>query len=162
MIILGPLIGLVISVAFFVMLIAVTWLNCRHRERLQELAQEERIRRLELDLPATDPDAVRQQSDLLRARLIGLTGLLVPVVVCLSLLALSICMVSLNSGDLGWLLLTAWPVGLVVALAVALQSVRLLRRGGEAPAAGKRLSVSSTSLETERPHAVGIREGPLE
>jgi hypothetical protein len=160
--IVGPLVGVSITTLFLGWAVLQVWLGQRHKERMRAMAQEEHFRRLELNLGDVDADLARAEADKTRTRTIGLIGVVVPVVTCLALVALTVLLpLLLGQGTATVaLLLTAWPAGLAVCLGTAALSLWLLRGRGVRPPADK-TDAPRTNREAGESVATGIREAPV-
>jgi hypothetical protein len=159
----APMAALIGAMLFVAWISVMVWLGNRNGERLRAMAQEERYRRLELNLPEIDPDTARIEADKMRNNLIGVIGLLVPLAICFALVVVTaVCTERWRAeGILPVVLCVAWPSGMVAALTVALVSMQTLRRG-IVPTKPFNATPPPPNNDAERSVATGIRDKPPE
>jgi hypothetical protein len=159
---LAPIAALIGAILFFAWISVMIWMGNRQAERLRALAQEERYRRIELNLPEVDPVAARLESDKMRNTFIGVIGLLVPLGICLALVIVTVVTAEGRRAEFAMPVLTvAWPAGMVVALVTALVSMQVLRRG-IVPTKADNVTPPAANNEEKRSAPTGILDKPPE
>lgn len=146
------------TVAFFACIAFATWIDYRKTRDERELAHKERMKALELGHAPLDAEIERAKAYASAARMAGLIGILVPLVVILLTVVGTLIVVLNHRENITVPLITAWAIVAVLALVAIVRSLNVIRQlprpaADRPPASGsleKPRSSDSTAFQEER------------